>query len=610
MCKTATLAGLLLVLGLCAESAPTSNGKFRLRIIHTNDMHSRFEETAQKDGGICTSEDAKVGGCYGGFARLATLVREARANATEDEPVFFLNAGDTYQGNQLFSHYHANIVVKFLNILGPDVASLGNHEFDDGPKGLAPLLNNASFPIVAANLDFSELPILQKTRQLKKSVILEASGRKIGVVGYLTPETKVLSKARNVIFSEEVPAIREEAKKLKLQGCQVIIALGHSGFEVDKKIGREVEEVDLVIGGHTNTFLYNGPKPDLEEAQGLYPTVVVQPVSGKKVYVVQAYAYTKYLGDIRLEFGGGAITSIEGKPILVDHGVAKAEDVEEELKNWLEPLVKFKRMKVGETRVLLDGDERACRLTECNFGNLLTDAMIHLNAQKYEGEDGWTDAAIAIYQAGGIRTSVGATYTDRVNDSVLPDKLSNKNVTMEMLLSAFPFGSNVVKVKLHAKKLREVLEWSVHDRLDQTTTKHGGAFLQYSGLQVTYDLKKPLNSRVVSVRARCSKCLVPSFEDLDMNKTYLVLMPDFMTGGGDGFSMLTDEPVLEEFEQQVVKVVADYINQTSPVYPGLEGRIMFVRENGSQSDAVKSAFPSLLLALGCVSFLRLISFTV
>lgn len=256
--------------------------------------------------------------------------------------------------------------------------SLGNHEFDDGPKGLAPFLNEASFPVVAANLDLSEVPILQNTRQLKKSVVLEANGRKIGVVGYLTPDTKVLSKTGSVIFIDEVQAIQEEAKKLKVQGCDTIIALGHSGFEVDKKIGREVEDVDLVIGGHTNTFLYNGQKPDLEEAQGLYPTVVVQPTSGKKVYVVQAYAYTKYLGDIRLELNDrGEITSIEGKPILVDHSIAKAEDVEEELKKWVEPLEKFKKMKVGETRVLLDGDERACRLMECNFGNLLTDAMIH-----------------------------------------------------------------------------------------------------------------------------------------------------------------------------------------------------------------------------------------
>ena len=80
----------------------------------------RFEETSQLSG-ICSEEEAQAGKCYGGFARMATLVREARRAATPDRPVFFLNAGDTYQGTKLFSHYKWRIVTKFLNILRPDV---------------------------------------------------------------------------------------------------------------------------------------------------------------------------------------------------------------------------------------------------------------------------------------------------------------------------------------------------------------------------------------------------------------------------------------------------------------------------------------------------------
>jgi len=147
------------------------------------------------------------------------------------------------------------------------------------------------------------------------------SGKKIGIIGYLTPETEVLSSSENVIFKDEVQSIREEVEKLKEQGVNIFIALGHSGFETDKRIAREVEDIDLVIGGHTNTFLYHGSPPDVEIPEGLYPTEVVQK-SGRKAYVVQAYAYTKYLGNFTATFNArGEITHIQGNPILVDASV-------------------------------------------------------------------------------------------------------------------------------------------------------------------------------------------------------------------------------------------------------------------------------------------------
>lgn len=198
--------------------------------------------------------------------------------------------------------------------------SLGNHEFDDGVKGLIPFIQNASYPILTANLDLSKQPDLAATN-LKNSTILEVNGNKIGVIGYLTPETKILSTTENVIFKDEVESIRSEAKRLKEQGVDILIALGHSGFETDKKIAHEVEDIDLVIGGHTNTFLYRGKQPDVEVPEGLYPTEVTQK-SGRKVYVVQAYAYTKYLGNFSVSFDArGEVTHIEGNPILVDANV-------------------------------------------------------------------------------------------------------------------------------------------------------------------------------------------------------------------------------------------------------------------------------------------------
>lgn len=86
---------------------------------------------------------------------------------------------------------------------------------------------------------------------------------------------------------------------LKSKGVNIIIALGHSGYDVDRTIARDCPLVDVVIGGHSNTFLYTGDQPDIEPIDGPYPTVITQK-SGKKVPVVQAYAYTKYLGELEL----------------------------------------------------------------------------------------------------------------------------------------------------------------------------------------------------------------------------------------------------------------------------------------------------------------------
>lgn len=134
---------------------------------------------------------------------------------------------------------------------------MGNHEFDNGVDGLVPFLNNVTFPVLAANLNLTNEPNLAAT-SLAKSTVIDVNGTSIGVIGYITPETKLIATTDNVIFEDEVEAISKEAKRLKETGVNILIALGHSGIATDEKIAAEVEDIDLVIGGHTNTFLFNG----------------------------------------------------------------------------------------------------------------------------------------------------------------------------------------------------------------------------------------------------------------------------------------------------------------------------------------------------------------
>lgn len=575
---------LLLTNEIFANPTLRKDEEFTIRIVHTNDMHARFEETSQLST-ACTSADSKAGKCYGGFARIATLVRQAKS---ESPSTIFLNAGDTYQGTAWYNWYKWKAVTWFMNLLAPDAISLGNHEFDDGVNGLIPFIQNASYPIVTANLDLSEQPDLAATK-LKNSTILMVNGKKIGVIGYLTPETKILSSSEKVIFKDEVESIREEVKKLKEQGVDILIALGHSGFETDKKIAREVEDIDLVIGGHTNTFLYRGKPPDVEVPEGFYPTEVMQK-SGRKVYVVQAYAYTKYLGNISVSFDiKGEVTHIEGNPILVDSSVGQAEDVVRLINEKRGPIDALQQQVIGKTRVLLDGDSKNCRRQECNMGNLICDALLDYYAGEYLNKDGWTDAAIAMQNSGTIRSSITRARDDQV--------------TREDIISVLPFGNIVTKASMTGQQILSMLEWSVHN-LDNITSTGNlfGAYLQYSGLQVVYNISQPPNSRVVSVQVQCAACRVPSYSELQKNATYNVLINDFLAKGGDGFHMLEG---LETVSLGITTadVLEQYFQKHSPVHTGVEWRIRYV-------DSEKIGFHNLGTTHQSVGMMILLSATI
>lgn len=444
-------------------------------------------------------------------------------------------------------------VNKFLISVFFAFQSLGNHEFDDGVKGLVPYINALKFPIVTANVDFSKEPELQKT-PLKPSTILTVAGIKIGIIGYLTPETKIISQTENVIFRNEVDALIEESEKLKKQGIKTIIAVGHSGFDMDKVIAEKVPLIDIVVGGHTNTFLYNGPQPSIETPEGLYPTVIVQP-SGKKVPVVQAYAYTKYMGVLNITIDDdGKVISFKGQPMLLNSTVPQEPDVLQVLEKYRPIVDELDKAIVGRTRVVLDAND--CRIKECNFGNLIADAFVAYKSYFYGGSY-WTDTPIAIQNGGGIRNSIDARH-------------KSGNITRGDILACLPFDNRMIAVSLNGTDLIEMLETSI--RSNGETSR--GEYLQFSGLQVVYDKSKPVGHRVVSAKARCAMCTVPIFEPVLPKKEYRFMVTQFMLNGGDGYTVLTNKAFkINPEDLNDAEVVSWYLDKYNPVFPEINGRI-------------------------------------
>lgn len=168
--------------------------------------------------------------------------------------------------------------------------------------------------------------------------------------------------------------------------------------------------------------------------------------------------------------------------------------------------------ELGYAKVHLDGD--SCRQTECNLGNMISDALIYTRVNQYHGEH-WTDAAVCFVQGGGIRAS----------------KPFGK-ITKFDLKTILPFNNSMLLMNITGAGILEALEHSV-----QQYTGDRGEFLQISGLRVVYDMKKEPNHRVRSVEILCADCELPQYSKLDRNKEYGVIISHFLYNGGDGFSM-------------------------------------------------------------------------
>lgn len=222
----------------------------RLTILHTNDVHSRLDPFPM-DGGRNQG--------LGGVAARAMLINKIR----EAEPhVLLLDAGDIFQGTPYFNFYKGEPEIKVMSAMKYDASTIGNHDFDGGMENLATqLTSHATFPMLVSNYDFSTTAMEQKTEPYK---VFKKGKLSIGVFGVgielkgLVPDN-LFGATR---FLDPIKHANETAETLKKKKCDLIICLSHLGYQYkgsnkvsDEILARESENIDLIIGGHTHTFL-------------------------------------------------------------------------------------------------------------------------------------------------------------------------------------------------------------------------------------------------------------------------------------------------------------------------------------------------------------------
>lgn len=252
----------------------------KLVILHTNDTHSQIEAFGDQAG----DNKGKAG-----LARRATIIKNIRKQYPN---ILLLDAGDFIQGTPYFNMFGGELEVKAMNQLGYDVVTLGNHEFDNGVDFLANMLKNAKFDVVSANYDVSNTAL---KNTVKPYVIKNVNGIKVGIIGLNVRPNGLISDKNfeGIRFLNPIEEVNHYARILKEdEKVDMVIALSHLGYQSDsqfsdKKVAAESRNVDVIIGGHSHTFL---PEP-----------VKVDNLDGKPVLITQSGSKGMNVGKLIFE---------------------------------------------------------------------------------------------------------------------------------------------------------------------------------------------------------------------------------------------------------------------------------------------------------------------
>lgn len=488
--------------------------RHEIRILHINDFHG-FAAPYKPYGSV---------ELQGGLAYLAARAEELRA----EKPTVFLAAGDMIQGNNWANLFQGKSSIEAMNAMNVDAMVVGNHEFDFGQAVLKERVGEANFPVLGANV--------LGLNELKPYIVKNVDGLSVAIIGVVTDDTPVTTHPKNVTglkFLSSEDTVKKYTQQLRGES-DIIVVLSHSGFNADRELAKKVNDVDVIIGGHSHTK-------------------VTKPTRVGKTYVTQAFEHGKVLGVLDLVLKDGKVIEASGRlePIKPTGNENKA--VGTIVEKYQQKVDIVMNEIIGEALADLDGIH--VRVRETNLGNFITDIM-----RETTGADG------AIINGGTIRTSI-----------------KQGQVKISDVYAVVPFDNYIVAIKLTGQQIRDTLEHGVSAVEDEE-----GRFPQVSGLTFTYDPKAKKGSRVKEVFIRGTPLVA--------EKEYTVATNDFLAAGGDGYTAFGDSVksshdyaviggamkgeklVYSDSGRWVRDVVIDYIKAHQTISPQVEGRIKEFRQ--------------------------------
>ena len=378
-----------------------------LNIVHLNDFHGRLVPQVQK---IYRDYNYTLAGAE----YISSIIKNIKEN---NKNVLLFDAGDFSAGTMYSNLSEGQAVVDFYNYLEFDAICIGNHEFDFGYEAFNKMVKNLNTNVLCANT----YPLFEN---VKPYVLLNKYGLKVAVIGLLTPETRIITMPSSLggrQILDPVDTLKKYKKEILSNNPDLVIVLSHCGVKEDERIAKNVDYIDLIIGGHSHSELFE-------------PIIIEN--SNRKTYIVQAGSYGKYIGHIKLNIENKQIKDFQYKIYPTINAIInpdkKAYNV---ISKYIQELDKYSSKIIGRSEVTMDKKNKDPNL---NLGTFITNILAY-----------YSNSDVAFYNSGGIR-----------------DTLRAGNLTYGNIFDILPFENTLVRFKMSGKDLIDLL-----NNMDNKKTK-------------------------------------------------------------------------------------------------------------------------------------------
>ena len=513
---TSVLLGAVLAVSttVCAFAAESTTTDFCIKIVHTNDIHSRVEENA-KSGII-------------GMPKLKSLI-DSFTDASDMELV--LDSGDLFHGQSIATLVKGESIAELVKACGYDAMTAGNHDWNYGKDRLKELAQLADVEMLTGNVVDESGVRFFDNQYYTETVTKNGQELKIGIFGVIDPLIYSKTAKTNVeglTFTDSVGYANKASAELEKMGCDVVIALTHTYSP--ETLASQVDGVDLWLAGHEHIDINS----------------TVTTPDGSTAYVVENGYYLYEAGLIDLDCtldSGGEVTDIKVNAQKTDYSSAGTYEENAGVKSVLDNIKSEQSVilneVVGKSPADLDGVWENLRIDETNLGRAVTDAYLLE-----------TGADVAFENAGGIRSSVG-----------------KGDVTYGNIIGVSPYGNYIVTKQVTGKQLREILETSIDIQTKSIAAyesgeydawpQNSGSYLQTGGIAVEYNPDLEYGERVLSIKV--------GGQALDPEKLYTVATNNFVAVS-DNYPQLAnaeevceysacDEALIKYFSQSEVVIL-------------------------------------------------------
>lgn len=532
--KTVTVLFVLTLLFLAGCNG--GDDKLTMKILHINDVHSNLEASD-----VDLSFDGVETACeVGGMAKIASKINELKS---ETSNCLILHAGDAVQGTLFYTLFEGEADAEVMNAIGFDVMAIGNHEFDDGDEWLAGFIQSLTCPVISANIEVPSDNVLYDLYE--PYIIKEVDGEQIGIIG-LTIAGKTQNSSQpsdEVVFEDEVEATQDAVDELIAQGVKKIILVSHYGYENVLSLAGQVSDIDVIVDGDSHTLLGDFSAYDLA-ASGDYPTMTTN-ADGDKVAVVQAWEYSKVLGELDVTFNGDVLESCSGTPYLMlgdtftredDNGddytladdelaavlalinadaqldiVSDDEDVAAIIETYAQEVD-----VLGETVIGTAGEDLLHNRVPGHAYNGVTldlgSQIAPIVAKAFYEMD--SNADVCIQNGGGVRISV-----------------YQGDISYDTAYTLLPFSNTLFEISMYGSEIKSVLEDAVENIAQGGGT---GSFPYSYALRYDVDATQAYGSRIIDIEFKDR--LTGAWSDFDESQMYVVVTNNYIAGGKDGYS--------------------------------------------------------------------------